>query len=163
MRLRLAVITLLTLAKLCGSFYDHLKGFDEGTIASSLEKRDPASWQLKSWVIGVVHGTTAKAYDWNTLLRQQMIQDSLNGLPVLLFVEKDSRSFHVLNRTIDQQTLQFAYANEKLTDRNTQSLWNENGVCIEGTFKGRQLQPVQASQEFWHSWQTFHPATLQYK
>ena len=34
--------------------YDHLKGFDEGTIDGSLEKRDTASWQRKSWVVGVV-------------------------------------------------------------------------------------------------------------
>jgi Protein of unknown function (DUF3179) len=38
--------------------YAGLKGFDNGTIEGSLEKRDSASWQLKSWVVGVQNKTT---------------------------------------------------------------------------------------------------------
>jgi len=40
--------------------------------------------------------------------------------------------------------------------------WNFDGICIDGPLKGQQLKPVQASQEFWHSWETFHPKTLKY-
>ncbi|WP_431215874.1 DUF3179 domain-containing (seleno)protein [Puia sp. P3] len=36
--------------------YDSLKGYDEGIINSSLEKRDSGSWNFKSWVIGVNAG-----------------------------------------------------------------------------------------------------------
>ncbi len=142
--------------------YEHLKGFDEGTIVGSLEQRDTASWKFKSWVIGVEAGGMAKAYDWNTLLHRRMIQDSLAGVPVVLSVEIDGSSFHVFNRIVDQQVLQFTYTNSRLIDSNTQSYWSDNGLCIDGALKGRQLQRIQASQEFWHSWQTFHPATEQY-
>ena len=48
--------------------YAGLKDYDEGTIASSLEGRDTASWQPKSWVVGVVHNGVARAYDWNGLM-----------------------------------------------------------------------------------------------
>ncbi|MBL7763044.1 MAG: DUF3179 domain-containing protein [Chitinophagaceae bacterium] len=40
--------------------------------------------------------------------------------------------------------------------------WNFDGICIDGPLQGKQLKPVQASQEFWHSWETFHPKTLKY-
>jgi len=141
--------------------YNDLAGYDKGTLKSHLEKRDTLSWRPKSWVVGVVHGPNAKAYDWNELVRHRLLQDSLPGLPLLIALENDTASFHVWNRSVNGQVLQFQkQGNMQLfSDVNTGSVWNMNGECIIGTLKGRRLQPVQASQEFWHSWQTFQPAT----
>jgi hypothetical protein len=145
--------------------YAGLADYDKGTIESSLEKRDSLSWQDKSWVVGITYGTAAKAYDWNDIVTKKLIEDSLPQLPVVLFLEHDSVSFHVWNRTLDTATLHF----EKLAttdgfkDRNTGSNWNNQGLCIEGALEGRRLQRVQAYQEFWHSWKTFHPATQRYQ
>lgn len=144
--------------------YEDLKDFDKGTIESSLEKRDSASWQMKSWVIGVATAGHAKAYDWNDLVKKQIIEDSLPNLLIIISLEKDTASFHVWNRNVNGQALHFIKTDkEQLQDINTQSLWNEDGICIEGTLKGEKLRPVQASQEFWHSWQTFHPDTKKYQ
>jgi hypothetical protein len=142
--------------------YDHLRGFDDGSIESGLEKRDTASWQPKSWIIGVQIEDNSKAYDWNRLVRDRVIVDSLAGLPLLLTLEKDDKSFHLFNRYFKGSSLHFILYNDNLIDDSTKSIWNENGVCIEGLLKGEQLAHVQASQEFWHSWQTFHHETLQY-
>lgn len=145
--------------------YDDLAEFDKGTIKSSLEKRDSASWQFKSWIIGVVDSNTAKAYDWNKLVETKLIQDSLPGLPLAIILEKDTASFHVFNRNLNGTVLHFEKTGdpEILKEYATQSTWNVQGICIDGVFKGQQLQPVQASQEFWHSWSTFHPATSRYE
>jgi hypothetical protein len=144
--------------------YEDLKGFDKGTIESSLEKRDSASWQMKSWVIGVAIVGYAKAYDWNDLTSKKIIEDSLPNLPIIISLEKDTASFHVWNRNVNGQALHFVKINnEQLQDVNTQSLWNEDGVCVEGILKGEKLKPVRASQEFWHSWQTFHPNTKKFQ
>ncbi|MCU7551391.1 DUF3179 domain-containing protein [Chitinophagaceae bacterium LB-8] len=141
--------------------YKDLADFDKGTIKSNLEKRDVHSWQPKSWVIGVAFGKEAKAYDWNELVSKQMIQDSLPGLPLLIALEIDTASFHVWNRNVNGSMLQFQKQGNMplLKDVNTGSTWDMNGVCLSGMMKGNRLQPVQASQEFWHSWQTFHPNT----
>jgi len=143
--------------------YDHLALFDKGTIKSGLEKRDSASWKFKSWVIGVTHDQTAKAYDWNNLLDKGIIQDSIPGLPLVILLEKDSTSFHVWNRQLDTNYLRFVKEGDAFKDINTQSLWDMNGLCTDGPLKGRQLKPIQAYQEFWHSWERFHPHTLSYK
>ena len=145
--------------------YDDLADYDNGTIKGSLEKRDSASWKFKSWVIGVANNNAAKAYDWNELIAKQVIQDSLPGLPILITLEKDTASFHVFDRSLNGNILKFEKTNDEniLKEINTQSTWNIEGVCIDGTFKGQQLQAVQASQEFWHSWSTFHPATTKYE
>jgi hypothetical protein len=143
--------------------YDDLAGFDNGTVNSSLEKRDSASWKMKSWVVGVATAQYAKAYDWNDLVGKEIIEDSLPGLPIIISIEKDTASFHVWKRTVAGEALHFIKMDgDELKDTNTGSLWNEDGVCTGGPLKGQQLQPVQASQEFWHSWQTFHPGTKKY-
>jgi len=143
--------------------YEDLADYDKGTIKGGLEKRDSASWKFKSWVIGVVHGDIAKAYDWNELVNKKMIQDSLNDLPILISLEKDTASFHVWDRNVYGAHLQFVKTGDSLKDLNTQSYWDQNGLCIDGQLKGTQLKTVQAYQEFWHSWNTFHPNTIRYK
>lgn len=143
--------------------YDDLADYDKGTIKGGLEKRDSTSWKFKSWVIGIVHGDIAKAYDWNELVSKKMIQDSLNDLPILISLEKDTASFHVWDRNVNGAHLQFVKTADSLKDINTQSYWDQNGLCIDGQLKGTQLKTVQAYQEFWHSWNTFHPNTIRYK
>lgn len=142
--------------------YDSLAGFDKGTIESGLEKRDSASWKMKSWVVGVAVPGASKAYDWNDLVKHQLIEDSLPNMPVTVYLERDSASFHVWSRNVNGQSLHFIKDSIGLKDSNTQSLWNEDGICVEGVLKGSRLKPVQASQEFWHSWENFHPGTTKY-
>lgn len=139
--------------------YQGLEKFDEGTIESGLERRDTLSWQEKSWVIGVQLGMTSKAYDWNNLLAHRVINDSIGNTPVLLTLEPDSLSFHSWNR----DSLTFSVQDGYLQDHQTLSRWNWRGQCVEGRLTGAQLNPIQSYQEFWHSWQTFHPTTLRFQ
>jgi len=144
------------------SKYDSLKGYDEGTIKSGLEKRDSASWQFKSWVIGIESNGRSKAYDWNNLVKDRVIPDTIGKLHLLLTIEPDNKTFYALSYN---DSLSFLYDTSRNTirDINTQSTWQPNGSCTGGPMKGAQLQPVQAYQEFWHSWRTFHPGTVMVK
>ncbi|QHT65275.1 DUF3179 domain-containing protein [Rhodocytophaga rosea] len=143
--------------------YAELKNYDKGTIESSLEKRDSASWQPKSWVVGVLHNNVAKAYDWNRLEKEKLINDSLQDLPLLVVLEKDKASFHVYSRNVNGTLFKFNLGKDDfITDENTSSTWDMAGVCVSGSMKGEKLQQLQSYQEFWHSWRTFHPNTLKY-
>jgi len=142
--------------------YDSLKGYDEGTIKSSLEKRDSASWQFKSWVIGIESGGRSKAYDWNNLVKDRVIPDTIGKLHLLLTIEPDNKTFYALSYN-DSLSFQYDTGKSTIRDINTRSTWQPNGSCTEGPMKGAQLQPVQAYQEFWHSWRTFHPGTVMVK
>ena len=145
--------------------YKDLANYDKGTIKGSLEKRDSLSWKPKSWIVGVIHEHASKAYDWNDLVKKKIIQDSIAGLPILLALEKDTASFHVYDRRVNGSVLHFqpGINNDLLIDQNTNSTWNMDGLCVDGTLKGQKLVPVQAYNEFWHSWNNFHPNTLVYK
>lgn len=141
--------------------YAELADFDKGTIKSGLEKRDSLSWKDKSWVIGVVQGKEARAYDWNELIARQIIQDQLGGTPLLITLERDSTTFHVWDRRVNGTALRFERSGEppQIRDTGTGSIWDMDGVCVDGSLKGSRLNALPAYQEFWHSWKTFHPWT----
>jgi hypothetical protein len=144
------------------SKYDSLRGYDEGTITGSLERRDTASWKFKSWVIGLsLHGES-RAYDWNSLVKNKIISDTLANTPVLLTIEPNLQSFYVFT---PEDSLHFIYDGPSglLREMTTNTSWEPNGLCTIGSLKGKRLAQVQAYQEFWHSWQTFHPGTSIYK
>jgi hypothetical protein len=144
--------------------YKDLEKFDDGTTKDKLHKRDSSSWNFKSWVVGVSIGHEARAYDWNTLVDKRIIIDSLQGMPLLISLETDTATFHVLNRNSSKGVLHFALiGRDSLRDLQTGSSWDLSGRCTHGNLKGEQLPAVQASQEFWHSWQTFHPRTSRYE
>ena len=143
--------------------YSELEKFDLGTLKSSLEKRDSLSWKDKSWVVGIRVGKFTKAIDWNRLVAERVIQDSLSDTYFVLMLEDDLASFHAYNRKVDGRILRFrskTLANGiVLVDDQTGSEWNIDGHCISGPMQGKVLENVSAYQEFWHSWKTFNPLT----
>jgi len=120
---------------------------------------------MKSWVVGITTNGFEKVYDWNELLKDYIIQDTIGKQPVLLVLENDTSSFHAFNSVLHGKTLFFSLDRtmSQLTDSNTHSIWNLNGHCISGPYQGSQLETLAAYQEFWHSWKQFHPNTSQYK
>jgi len=142
--------------------FEKMDSYDKGKSKSDLTKRDTASWQFKSWVLGINMGEMAKTYDWNYLEKNKIIQDSLPSLPLLILLENDSASFHAYNRTVNNMSLQFQKMNDSIVDTYTQSLWNIDGICIDGKLKGLSLTPIASYQEYLHSWEYFHPKSIRY-
>ena len=139
-----------------------MDSYDKGKSKSELTKRDTASWKLKSWVLGISNVNDSKTYDWNYLEKNKIIQDSLQSLPLLILLENDSASFHAYNRTVNNMTLDFRKSNDSIIDTYTQSLWNMDGLCIEGKLKGLSLSSIVSYQEYLHSWEYFHPKSIRY-
>ncbi len=144
--------------------YDGLEKYDEGKMEGNLERKDSLSWKDKSWIVGVSLGLFAKAYDWNDLKNNRVINDEIQQTPLVVVLENDTASFHVWSRIVVNDTLQFSYSDSLKTffDINTNSVWDWSGHCTWGTLKGTSLNTVQSYQEYWHSWKTFHPNTERY-
>ena len=94
-----------------------------------------------------------------------MIADSLDQMPLLLTIESHGKTFYALSRNLDGKTLQFVpgLTAGQMEDMQTHSTWKLNGTCISGPLLGNQLKRIQAYQEFWHSWKSFHPNTTTYQ
>ena len=139
---------------------DSLATYDTGVRRGKLTRRDSASWQPKSWVVGMQAGKAAKAVDWNELVKKRVINSEVGKQSVVITLAPDQQTFRVFDRLVNSQLLDFRpLPTGEMTDNKTGSVWNRSGLATSGTLAGQQLTPVRAYQEFWHSWQSFHPAT----
>jgi len=147
------------------SDYNDLKDYDRKQAVdkdSTLKNKDTII--RKSWVLGIIVNGQAKAYDWKNLVKKRLVNDHINQTQLLVCIEKDSLTFHAFNVLINEKPLHFNLnAAGQLTDQETASIWNWDGLAISGTLKDSQLVKVQAYQEYWHSWKHFHPNTLFWK
>lgn len=141
--------------------YNDLKNYDRVQYIdkdSTLKNKD--SLIRKSWVLGVVINDKAKAYNWRKLVQTRTVNDRLANTPIMLGLENDSLTYHVWNRVVNGKELHFNLDPAgQLTDRETVSTWNWDGLCIAGINKGLRLGKIQAYQEYLHSWKYFHPGT----
>jgi len=133
--------------------YDSTFKFESGASKSKLTGTDSLSWKDKSWVIGVKAGKESKAYDWNELKKEKLIQDKIGATPVLIVLSKNEKSFFAFQRPNDNSI--FNLRDDTLLFENHK--YRIDGKGIDTSFS---LKPLPASQEFWHSWRTFNPGTL---
>lgn len=133
--------------------YDSMSTYEKGKLTGTLTRRDTASWQPKSWVVGVTVGAESKAYDWNALQKERLLHDVVGGKPIIIALAADGHGFFVLERPREDQS--FRLINDTLiSDGNRYNL-----LGISGDEQQPDLKKLNASQEYWHSWQTFHPRT----
>jgi hypothetical protein len=133
--------------------YDSTFKFESGASKSKLTGTDSLSWKDKSWVIGVSAGKESKAYDWNQLKKEKLIQDKIGATPVLIVLSKNDKSFFAFQRP-DENSIFNLNGDTLLFDKHKYRI---DGKGIDTSFS---LKPLPASQEFWHSWRTFNPGTL---
>ncbi|MDP2415031.1 DUF3179 domain-containing (seleno)protein [Daejeonella sp.] len=133
--------------------YEGMSKYESGTSTSKLTLRDKASWKDKSWVIGLESGSESKAYDWNRLQKEGIIHDELGGKPVAIILSRDKKSFVALERLNSGQL--FSMSNDTLITANNR--YNFIGISLDSTKSN--LKRLNAYQEYWHSWQIFHPLT----
>ncbi len=132
--------------------YDTSMNYELGKSRKELTGTDTLSWKNKSWVIGIKPGNERRAYDWNKLKTNRIIQDLAGNTPVVLVLAKDGKSFFAFERPnqeaifeLKEDTLVLNKYHFKIT-----------GQGIDTSYS---LKPIPAYQEFWHSWQTFNPIT----
>ena len=132
--------------------YDTTLKYESGQSRSPLTGTDSLSWKDKSWVIGIKAGNERRAYDWNKLFEQRIIQDKAGNTPVIIVLAADDRSFFAFERPSENSTFTFSKDTLILNERH----FRLNGTGIDTTLS---LKPIPAYQEFWHSWRTFNPET----
>lgn len=133
--------------------YDSLGRFERGKSKGKLTRTDSLSWKDKSWVIGVQTGDKTKAYDWNDLKAKRVINDEIGNIPIVIALSDDDQSFAVFQRPSARET--FSINNDTL--KTNEKAYDFSGRNIQT--QSDQLKRIQAYQEFWHSWRTFHPDT----
>jgi hypothetical protein len=137
------------------SSYDTLYNYEKGLSRKKLTGTDSLSWQKKSWVIGVQLDGKARAYDWNQLKKDMLIEDTLAGKELFILLAGDSSSFFAYEKSGIKGEVRV----EKDTIILGQKRFRLDGKGIDTTMT---LFKVPAYQEFWHSWKSFHAGTGRY-
>lgn len=135
--------------------YDSMSRYESGRGRSELTKTDTSAWKEKSWVVGLQVKKDSKAFDWNRLKKERIINSQVGGIPVIVVIAKDNKSFFAFEKksalpamTVRNDTI---YSGNVTYDLSGKQLGGDD-----------ELRRINAYQEFWHSWRTFHPNTTQY-
>ena len=82
-----------------------------------------------------------------------MVNDVIGGVPVVLVLGDDNQSFFAFERPDEGTRFQL---------RGDSIVAPGRTFALSGRGDSTTLKPLNASQEFWHSWRTFQPATDRY-
>lgn len=135
-------------------YYDSTAKFESGASRSKLTGTDSLSWKDKSWVVGIKVGKERKAYDWNQLMKERVINDKIENTSLVLVLATDNKSFFAFERPTAAKVF---INNDTLVSNNKH--FRIDGKGIDTSFS---LNSLPAYQEFWHSWRTFNPGTKKY-
>ena len=127
--------------------------FERGTSRKALTGTDTLSWHDKSWVVGIKSNGRSKAFDWNRLRTERVINDEVGGTPIVLALGEDNESYYCFERP-DART--------KFSLRGDSLVTTGRAYALSGVGPSGSLKSINASQEFWHSWRTFQPGTEKY-
>ncbi len=126
---------------------------------------DPLS--PRTVVVGVSIAARARAWPFPLLRSQSPLLDSVGGVPLVIVLAEDKKSFRVFERTVEGRTLELlgvAGARPvRMVDAQTGSEWDFTGRAIAGPLAGRQLAKVPALKEYWFDWRTYNPSTTVYE
>lgn len=112
----------------------------------------------EKFVVGLVEQGEPKAWPFDELHKQPVVNDTHGGRPILVVFEKKSGTAFIYDRRVDGRELHFALQDGRLVDRETESRWDwATGRATAGTLKGEQLEPLPAVVSFRRAWREFHP------
>jgi hypothetical protein len=113
------------------------------------------------FVIGLVLGEFAKAYYHEDALEARVINDTLGGIPIVLW--SSDEIFYAYVRELDGEVLTFRAEGDILVDESTNSTWDPiRGLAISGPLQGKGLQAVPGLSSFDWAWKDFYPDSAFY-
>ena len=110
----------------------------------------------RTLIVGLRANGASRAYPHQTIVKEQLILDTLGGTNLLLTLGPDGQSL----RAFKTQDRTFYRTPEAvLIDDATGSHWNFQGCATSGPAKGACLEPLTITQDYWFDWRHYNPAT----
>ena len=104
--------------------------------------------------------TNFGAYPDDLVAEHGPINDDLRGEPLLVVANPNAgNNVVIFRRDLDEQILTFSASDGTLTDAETGTQWNYDGLAVSGELEGSQLEAVPTVKGFWFAWFAFHQQT----
>ena len=146
---------------------DTYEGYYRGGSAGILgefNKDDRLS--RKDLVLGVTLDGAAKAYPFQSITDQPIINDFWAGKEIVVVFERISETGAVFERTLEGRSLTFQLVPQDsflMRDLETGSTWQAlTGRAIDGPLAGEVLARLTSNYSFWFAWSDFYPDTQLY-
>ena len=123
----------------------------------------------KSLVIGVqapAKGGNAqfRAYPLTHFTETAIINDTLDGVPLLIFHDKMSFATAVFKRDVAGKVRTFSQKDKHFAEDDTGTRWNLiTGKTVSGKNGGARLERLSAVNIYWFAWARYHPKTSIYQ
>ena len=103
----------------------------------------------------------ARAWRYPQVKQEQLIADRIGSQDILLVLGPDGESVRGF-KSIDSDFYRTSDRDTIMIDSSTGSRWNFRGCAIDGKLKGKCLEPLQITKDFWFDWRNYHPNTTVY-
>lgn len=148
--------------------YDNIENKQPRLFKGEVDERLPAMERI----INIRAGGEFKIYPFSTVQKEEVINDQFHDQKVVFFYDdgmtsvlddgdirkaKKIGSVTVFEPIVDDTHLTFKKKKGKFVDKQTKSVWDITGMCIEGELKGKQLRPIIHGNHFAFAWFAFQP------
>ena len=147
-------------------YTSYYRGGSAGVLG---ETRSDGRLNRKALVVGVELGSKTKAYPFQILLNQPVVNDSMGDEDTLVYFDRNTDTALVYDRKIDGRRLSFRLAEQGvgpqaiLVDNETGTRWMAlTGLAIEGELEGKTLSRAPSHLSFWFAWKDWNPDTEVY-
>jgi hypothetical protein len=94
-------------------------------------------------LIGLPTREGAKSWSFAELHDNPPVNDTVGGVPVVVSLGRESFAATIFDRRIDDKTLTFDLVDDKIVDKETDSVWNLiSGRAESGELEGQQLKQL---------------------
>jgi hypothetical protein len=113
------------------------------------------------FVIGVVLGENARAYNFKDVAARKIINDRLGSTPVLIWAAEEQTA--VFCRLVNEQELTFRIEDSHVRDNQTGSTWDlSRGLAVAGPLRGTALRQIPSLTCYDWAWKRFYPQSTLY-
>jgi hypothetical protein len=118
--------------------------------------------------LAVVLKNEQKIYPFTELEKTTIVQDQVNGEPILVVFHKPSRTAAAFSRRLEKETFEFEVVKTDedviLRDRLTGSRWSGlTGTCLDGALKGTTLGQLNTTVFVVENWPLHYPKGAVYQ
>lgn len=113
----------------------------------------------ETFVLGISLAGRAKAYPFDALAKEIVVNDQSGNLNVVVTFDQHSTEARMFEAMANDRVLTFRpHAPGTMQDQETESIWSSRrGESISGPLQGTQLRPISAIVSYRRVWREFFP------